>query len=909
MTTQGSKIDLRFDPFSTEPAVANPGLLTVTIKYPVNGSNTPTVEKLLTCKGIQWRFDPDLELDVITANLDGEIHDTDQLLTTQINLPQGWASVGDEESGAVSMTLTNNSLVDYPQLIVSWDDLPHRVYPSPVLPFPPTTFTIDLAIAHAYSFPGSPFGDVQVTVFLDSISPQQVIAVPTGKVSERPGFPRYHAYRATFTTTGLLDDTNARIRFEIKPSRGDAASILTSTPYAESNTWNPARSQAQGGSGVQPNIEELRIVTKANVTGLDLAPRYAVVDEATGNDTLRGVYLTKAEARLLANRFATIEGAKASAGSTGVAGDIDNLQILMFAGRARFGPKPISQTNVPAPTVVNSTRPLVILPDDGVSRDQVEITNASFALAFNVPQEAAMSLHNISEDKTYDWRWTSTDLRIREINTLGEELLAEDFPRDQELSAIRTQINGNPNLEIQAEILNNHGSWNASREAGHFPGTTEPVAFGPNVTVEIVGQVDTFIRIDVGSMQISIGSDTTPPYSFTTYTTASALVAQIIADWQTLRGLLFDSEVIRNIPTNTLAVLAPEIMTSGQRMTFFENQSVLGIQHAYVELRNVVLRTIEVHGATASGTPAHLFMDQVKIRQETRGSGFSSPVPATAGKWLGGIWSRRGDWDTVNQCTKGWAMVRDAFFQRIGSDIGREVSYACNWIGEDINPLPGEDRHGDLFQWFPGNPLVHGNIICVNFDFRLNLGAQPFLLNPNGSGHTYRGVAFVNWRVDAALQQQISGSGDHILFWFCTILQGRDSSRKILLRAEAAGDRFHNLRVINTVCERMSLGFQTGQPSADMASLWSILHNDHIIDVNGLDDENGQVPDIEAYPACTDDESLDSLFQNFDAGDWHPKSTGRLNNRPAAVQKVYRYDAEGGDRTVILQPPIGALLV
>ncbi|MGI9013405.1 MAG: hypothetical protein ACR2GY_04055, partial [Phycisphaerales bacterium] len=59
---------------------------------------------------------------------DGDIHEADSAV---FNAPEGWLQneTGqiDKSAALTNQSIANNSTVDYPQPIVSWDIIPHQV--------------------------------------------------------------------------------------------------------------------------------------------------------------------------------------------------------------------------------------------------------------------------------------------------------------------------------------------------------------------------------------------------------------------------------------------------------------------------------------------------------------------------------------------------------------------------------------------------------------------------------------------------------------------------------------------------------------------------------------------------------------------------------------------------------------
>ncbi|MGI9014969.1 MAG: hypothetical protein ACR2GY_12070, partial [Phycisphaerales bacterium] len=109
-----------------------------------------------------------------TCEMNRDIHDADEILTTSISIAQAWLVVRDqsnnivEETGAISWdpSDSNNSTVDYPKPIVSWDIIPHQVLGDDQNPI----FKVSLLAFHRYSYPGSTYGDLDVKITVTSVS-------------------------------------------------------------------------------------------------------------------------------------------------------------------------------------------------------------------------------------------------------------------------------------------------------------------------------------------------------------------------------------------------------------------------------------------------------------------------------------------------------------------------------------------------------------------------------------------------------------------------------------------------------------------------------------------------------------------------------------------------------------------
>lgn len=369
---EGSKIRLAFDQFTGTPTCATPSNMTLEHTYPTSGG-TGSATKTTTCR---W-----VDIDNTTNPMTAVCHMDDDVFTSattpdsvKVNVPLGWlASASDQSAAVVSTPLTNSSQVFYPKAVAGWDEIPHRVYGTSGLPL-----IWDVFVFHRYGYPGSPYGDCAVTVTVADASghAKALTGARYGKTSDRAdeGFPLYSVVRASTTAlaliaAGVLDTFDGRIKYQITPPRGDAASVRTTIVYANDHFYF-TNTLGQ----VKPSLEEMR-VTLNHAGTLDVAPRYAVVDPVNGSDTTGVVSTSLAAARLAP--CLTIYGAKQKYSVA----TINRATIILLAGYHRWGPTPTSQV-VPSASEITMDNSgwIYVQADSTLTPDQVFITNAAFTV-------------------------------------------------------------------------------------------------------------------------------------------------------------------------------------------------------------------------------------------------------------------------------------------------------------------------------------------------------------------------------------------------------------------------------------------------------------------------------------------------------------------------------------------------
>ncbi|MGI9014890.1 MAG: hypothetical protein ACR2GY_11675 [Phycisphaerales bacterium] len=131
--------------------MANPKLLTAVVTYPRPGQTDGT--ETITCHKVTVISDADPVR--VLCEFDGEIHNVDSAV---FNIDDdGWLSNGTDLSAKITdQAIANHSEVDYPKPIVSWDMIPHQTFTG--------AFDVDLVAFHRYSYPSSPYGDLDVQV-------------------------------------------------------------------------------------------------------------------------------------------------------------------------------------------------------------------------------------------------------------------------------------------------------------------------------------------------------------------------------------------------------------------------------------------------------------------------------------------------------------------------------------------------------------------------------------------------------------------------------------------------------------------------------------------------------------------------------------------------------------------------
>ncbi|MGI9012749.1 MAG: hypothetical protein ACR2GY_00700, partial [Phycisphaerales bacterium] len=126
--TNGSRVRLAWQTSTRwdqeAPVVANPSALTAVVTYPipVGGTDNVTIvcrKVTITSNGPIWLID---------CEFDGDIHEADSAV---FNAPEGWLQNEtdpiDKSAALTNQSIANESQVDYPKPIVSWDIIPHQV--------------------------------------------------------------------------------------------------------------------------------------------------------------------------------------------------------------------------------------------------------------------------------------------------------------------------------------------------------------------------------------------------------------------------------------------------------------------------------------------------------------------------------------------------------------------------------------------------------------------------------------------------------------------------------------------------------------------------------------------------------------------------------------------------------------
>jgi hypothetical protein len=945
VTEQGSKLRLVFERFTSNLSTITVNEedlndCTFEILYPTYGDPAKQGEETVVCRRVVVENDEvmeqgqPLDVTVFICHLDRDIHHADEIGSPIDLLVEGWGhnTNSSEVTGIVDDWTPDNdpgSDVEYPKPIISWDLVPHQMYDDQI---DDGQFHIDLVAFHRYTYYDSPYGDYEVTIWINPtaaqqdgppdpplVTPQVVkTARPAFKAGARAGFPAMWVYRATFDATEFEDllgpfTGELYVHFRVVPSRGDEQSVRTSEGYDDDHEWSASDEEQRQ----QPNVETMRITINNGGASID-APWYASVDPVTGSDTNGDVYQDIEDARL--DPFKTIYAAAQELVSANPGESIDNAFILLqehgAAGGHRWGPTPTSRTAASV-TGFDNVRWLTIMRDEEnvPDRDDCVITNAMFWLQIADDSEALVTPVFEIEEKAgnYSYRWSGSDFIIRE-----NEVPPVDFIFDRAGQTVADLVDwvDTTFTDLEASVID---SWNDIRVDG---GAFDSTQF-TNLPALQEFSANPYVHAASDGVHVLNGGD------FNTFSVGSGVSAQQLVTNITTHADysgIISGAIFRPLNTDILEIREPVSLKNNELPEWWEearNDDGIG-NRGYTKFEGITFRSISPKGAMGNDNELHSWFDKCRFFAETKGSNDSqntTTLNATSSNWSGGIWVTNSDFDTMNKCNSYTAMVRDTAFDEIGGDSMKQVSYAANIIATNFTPVAEEQVHRDVFQWSPTELMLNENILAMNIDARENVDAQAWLFNSpsNEAGHTYKGIALVNYRWNNDSASQVSTSiGDHVLIWHCTGIQGesQDEERAIWLRGPSKqgqpSGRYTNVSVRNTVCEKLRLDAIDGDKGlgGDMPSLWSCIKFCHI--VLQLNDETTQPPDslpIDDYPGCQDGGELDDMM-DFPDGDWDPNIVfipPALTGHLAVEDILYRTDAGGKERFINDSGAIGAM--
>jgi hypothetical protein len=736
------------------------------------------------------------------------------------------------------------------------------------------------------------------------------VARPAFKAALRAGFPTIWVYRATFDAADFASltqdpyDGPLYVHFRIVPSRGDADSIRVSEAYADDNTWDTGESPP----GEQPNVETMKIFTNAGET-LDV-PMYAVVDPTAADDNgTASTNITTARE----DPFKTIYRAAQAIGSN------QDFGVILLEEGNFWSDKAPDDTAGGDGNLSGATW-LTVQPDEGVDREDVVITDVAFTLSSTEPLSPVFSIDNGNSFAIeYSWQTgtqgTETEgIRIRKVGGGFDQTISRNDKNAQQLMADIETALGGQNVGTTA-IFSDPDHILVEQGELYYEPDTPFVTIAANSSGNILA--NSVCRTREGGTDVYLFSENHEE----TYVPASTdKVSDLVTALNGEAGFPnLTAALVQDIDLEDLKAVEqtiPAEYKEGQKVWFLGNVAGNGLRHPYVRYVDCTIRSTRLKANNPTGVPRHIWLDNCKIVNESKVSVDSSEIVAIPSSFKAGIWLTRCDWDTVNKSSNGPVMVRDALFNEVGGDTGKQVTYACNWIGTNVVEVSGDPVHPDFFQWSPTAHGEHGNIIALNLDFTdPDNDGQPLLFNkPTGvSPHQYRGIAFINYRANAARTQQFTSDCDHILVWHSDILQEADASRELHFRGYMATTPIavhENLSVRNSVFERVKINASNQDNDAitgDVPSLWSVLDFCHI--VSYLEDETGDDLDISNYFGCQDGGELDDMM-DFPDGDWDPNIVfipPALTGHLAVEDILYRTDAGGKERFINDSGAVGAM--